>query len=85
MSSKQKIKAAWKDILIRAGKTALQAFLAAIPITAATLEGGSAAWRSALIGATAAGLSAAMNIMITALGTDLPWEADDDEGGNENV
>ena len=84
MSTNEKIKAAWKDILIRAGKTALQAFLAALPITAATLEGGRAAWRSALIGAIAAGLSAAMNVMITALGKDLPWEADD-EGKDEDV
>ena len=74
MSSNQQIKAAWKDFLIRAGKTALQAFLAAIPITAATLEGGSAAWRSALIGATAAGLSAAMNIVIVSLDEEPPWE-----------
>ena len=65
-----KIKAKWKDILIRAGKTALQAFLAALPFTAATIEGGKAVWRSALIGAVAAGLSAGMNVVIAALTDD---------------
>ena len=59
-----KIKAKWKDILVRAGKTALQAFLAALPFTAATIEGGKAVWRSALIGAVAAGISAGMNVVI---------------------
>ena len=61
------MKTDWKDIGIRAGKTALQAFLAAIPITAATLEGGAAVWKSALIGAIAAGISAGMNVIISAL------------------
>ena len=65
-----KIKAKWKDILIRAGKTALQAFLAALPFTAATIEGGKAVWRSALIGAVAAGISAGMNVVIAALTDD---------------
>lgn len=65
-----KIKAKWKDILVRAGKTALQAFLAALPFTAATIEGGKAVWRSALIGAVAAGISAGMNVVIAALTDD---------------
>lgn len=64
-----KIRAKWKDILVRAGKTALQAFLAAIPFTVTTLEGGKAVWRSALIGALAAGISAGMNVIIAAIGT----------------
>lgn len=65
-----KIKAKWKDILVRAGKTALQAFLAALPFTVTTLEGGKAVWRSALIGALAAGISAGMNVIIAALADD---------------
>lgn len=59
-----------KDIFIRAGKTALQAFLAALPITAATLDGGAVVWRSAVIGALAAGISAGMNVLISALSDD---------------
>lgn len=77
----KRIRSHWEDILVRAIKTALQAFLAAIPITTATLEGGSAAWRSALIGATAAGLSAIMNVAIAALDDELKQ----DEGGNDDV
>ena len=65
---KAKLKAKWKDILTRAGKTAVQAFLAAIPFTVTTLEGGRAVWRSALIGALAAGISAGMNVIIAAIG-----------------
>ena len=66
-----KIKSRWKDIAIRAGKTALQAFLAAIPFTVSTIEGGKAVWHSVLIGAIAAGISAGMNVIITALSDDL--------------
>lgn len=65
---KAKLKAKWKDILVRAGKTALQAFLAALPFTATTIEGGKAVWKSALIGALAAGISAGMNVIIAAIG-----------------
>ena len=70
----------WKDIGIRAGKTALQAFLAAIPITAATLEGGAAVWKSAIIGALAAGISAGMNVIIAAL--ENKSETEGKENGN---
>ena len=66
-----KIKAKWKDIAIRAGKTALQAFLAAIPFTVQTFEGGKAVWKSVLIAALAAGISAGMNVVIAALSDDL--------------
>lgn len=66
----QKIKAKRRDILIRAGKTALQTFLAAIPFTVSTFEGGKAVWRSVLIGAVAAGISAGMNVIIAALSND---------------
>ena len=62
-----KVKAKWKDILIRAGKTALQAFLAAIPFTVQTFDGGKAVWKSVLIAALAAGISAGMNVVIAAL------------------
>lgn len=65
-----KIRSHWKDIAVRAGKTALQAFLAAIPFTAATFDGGRAVWRSVLIGAAAAGISAGMNVIIAALSDD---------------
>lgn len=65
-----KVKAKWKDIAIRAGKTALQAFLASIPFTASTFEGGSAVWKTVLIAAIAAGISAGMNVVITALSDD---------------
>ena len=66
-----KIKAQWKDIAIRAGKTALQAFLAAIPFTVQTFEGGKAVWKSVFIAALAAGISAGMNVVIAALSDDL--------------
>jgi hypothetical protein len=65
-----KVKAKWKDIMIRAGKTALQAFLAAIPFTVQTFDGGSAVWKSVLIAALAAGISAGMNVIIVALSDD---------------
>lgn len=65
-----KVKAKWKDIMIRAGKTALQAFLAAIPFTVQTFDGGKAVWKSVLIGAIAAGISAGMNVIIVALSDD---------------
>lgn len=57
----------WKEIGIRAAKTALQAFCGAITIDAATLEGGASVWRAMLISALAAALSAAMNTVIAAL------------------
>lgn len=56
-----------KDIGVRAAKTAIQAFLAAIPFTATIVDGDKAVWRSALIGAVAAGISAGMNVVIEAL------------------
>ena len=67
----QKVKSKWKDIAIRAGKTALQAFLAAIPFTVQTIDGGRTVWRSVLIGAVAAGISAGMNVVIAALSDDF--------------
>ena len=64
------MKGKWKDIAIRAGKTALQAFLGSIPVTASTLEGGRAVWAPIVISAAAAGISAAMNVVIAALSDD---------------
>ena len=67
---KAKIAAKRKDILIRAGKTALQSFLGSIPFTAATFEGGKAVWMPLVISAASAGISAGMNVIIAALSDD---------------
>lgn len=56
-----------KDILSRAAWTFVQAFLATLTIDAASLTSGTNFWRSAIISALAAGLSAvktaALNII----------------------
>jgi hypothetical protein len=67
---KAKLAAKWKDILIRAGKTAIQTFLGAIPFTAATFSGGKAVWMPIVISAASAGISAGMNVIIAALSDD---------------
>lgn len=67
---KNKIKAKWRDILIRAGKTALQSFLVALPVDATFIESGKSAWIAALTAAGAAGISAGMNVLIVALSDD---------------
>lgn len=67
---KSKIAAKWKDIMIRAGKTAIQTFLGSIPFTVATFEGGKAVWMPLLISAASAGISAGMNVIIAALSDD---------------
>lgn len=67
---KAKLAAKWKDIMVRAGKTAIQTFLGAIPFTATTLSGGKAVWMPLLISAASAGISAGMNVIITALSDD---------------
>ena len=64
------MKAKVKDIIVRACKTALQAFLAALPITATTFTADKALLKTAIISALAAGLSAGMNVIITALEKD---------------
>ncbi len=64
---KTKIAAKWRDIMIRAGKTALQTFLGAIPFTVANFEGGKQVWMPILISALSAGISAGMNVIIAAL------------------
>lgn len=54
----------WQDIAKRAAKTFLQAFIASIPVDAAFLAGGWTVWRSALLSAAAAGISAVMNLVL---------------------
>ena len=54
----------WQDIANRAAKTFLQAFIASIPVDAAFLAGGWTVWRSALLSAAAAGISAVMNLVL---------------------
>lgn len=64
-----------KDILIRAGKTFLQAFLGSLIVfinNTATID--KTVLKSALIGAIASGISACMNYVIQLL----------DKGGNKN-
>lgn len=64
-----------KDVLIRAGKTFLQAFLGSLIVfinNTATID--KTVLKSALIGAIASGISACMNYVIQLL----------DKGGKEN-
>jgi hypothetical protein len=56
----------WADIAIRAGKTFVQAFVAALVLPAANAFD-LASWKAAVVAAAAAGLSAAWNIVIEAL------------------
>lgn len=56
-----------KDIIVRAVKTFIQTFLASLPVDAAMLASGWSVWRAALLSATAAGISAVMNLIIAAL------------------
>lgn len=53
----------WKNILERALWTFLEAFLVALPATITTNMTG-AAWKSALLGAACAGLSAVKTLII---------------------
>ena len=63
-------KSKWKDIAVRAGKTFLQAFLASITVDTAMFTADSSIWKSVLISAAAAGVSAVMNFVINALDED---------------
>ena len=63
----RKVREKAPDIAKRAAKTFLKAFIASIPIDAATLAGGWNVWRATLLSAAAAGLSAVMNAAIAAL------------------
>ena len=53
----------WKNILERAAWTFLEAFLVALPATISTNIDG-AEWKSILLGATCAGLSAVKTLII---------------------
>lgn len=64
------MKSKWKDIGIRAGKTFLQAFLGAITIDVTMMTADRSVWRSMLLAAVAAGISAVMNTAIAALKDD---------------
>lgn len=61
------MKEKWKDIGIRAAKTFAQAFLGAIVIDVSTLNADASVWRSMLLAAAAAGISAVMNMVLTML------------------
>lgn len=57
-----------KDVLERAGKTFLQGFLGALAVTLPSSDlSDSAVFKSLLIGAFAGGISAVMNLVISAL------------------
>ena len=53
----------WKNILERAGWTFLEAFLVALPTTI-TMDMTGAAWKSALLSAACAGVSAVKTLVI---------------------
>lgn len=55
------------DILERAAKTFLEAFIASIPIDAAMLASGWNVWRATLLSACAAGISAVLNVVLAKL------------------
>lgn len=57
----------WKDIAERAVWTFVQAFLATLTIDAASLTSGTNFWRSAIISALAAGLSAVKTATLNAI------------------
>lgn len=54
----------WKNILERAGWTFLEAFLVALPATISIDTFGGAAWKSALLSAACAGISAVKTFII---------------------
>lgn len=66
----KKLNSKWKDIAIRAGKTFLQAFLGSITVDITTMNADSSVWRSMLLAASAAGISAVMNSALAALNDD---------------
>lgn len=53
----------WKNILERAGWTFIEAFLVALPATI-SMDMTGAAWKSALLGAACAGISAVKTLLI---------------------
>ena len=54
----------WKNVLERAGWTFLEAFLVALPATISIDTFGSAAWKSTLLSAVCAGISAVKTFII---------------------
>lgn len=68
-----------KDIAVRAGKTFLQAFLGAISIDTVMATPDRSVWKSMLLGAVAAGISAVMNYVLSTL-----KEEDSDNGDKGN-
>lgn len=54
----------WKNILERAGWTFVEAFLVALPATISVDTFGGAAWKSALLSAACAGISAVKTFII---------------------
>lgn len=67
----------WLNILERAGWTFLEAFLVALPATI-SLDMTGAAWRSALLGAACAGLSAVKTLIIEIIQKNKPPETDEE-------
>ena len=59
----------WKNILERAGWTFLEAFLVALPATISVDTFGGAAWKSALLSAACAGISAVKTFIIEVIQT----------------
>lgn len=61
----------FKDVLVRAAKTAVQAFIATVAAsTAAGVSLDASAWRAIVIGAGSAAISAAWNSVTSSLVTD---------------
>ena len=54
----------WKNLLERAGWTFVEAFLVALPTTISMDTFGSAAWKSTLLSAACAGVSAVKTLVI---------------------
>lgn len=67
----------WVNILERAGWTFLEAFLVALPATI-SMDMTGAAWRSALMGAACAGLSAVKTLIIEIIQKNKPPETDEE-------
>lgn len=65
----------WKNLLERAAWTFVEAFLVALPATI-SLDMTGAAWKSALLGAACAGLSAVKTLIIEIIQKNKPPEAE---------
>lgn len=67
----------WVNILERAAWTFVEAFLVALPATI-SMDMTGAAWRSALMGAACAGLSAVKTLIIEIIQKNKPPETDEE-------